>query len=77
MTATYGMVWLVVEEGINWNNGSQFDNQVVFDEFVGALQQMGQSIGVRTSLGQWQAVMGSEYSAGSLFPLWYVLIFTL
>ena len=67
------MVWLVVEEGINWSsNSTQFDNQVVFDEFVGALQQLGQTIGVRTSLDQWQAVMGADYTAGSLFPLWSV-----
>jgi hypothetical protein len=67
--ASFGMVWLDIEEGSLWS-GSQSAHQTFFDELVQALLNKGQVIGVYTSESQWSLIMGS-WTGGSRFPLWY------
>jgi len=65
----YRRVWLDIEAPSLW--GSQSDNRAFFEGLVSELQALNQEIGVYTSASQWVPIMGSDYTAGSSFPLWY------
>ncbi|KYQ91967.1 glycoside hydrolase family 25 protein [Tieghemostelium lacteum] len=66
----YGMIWIDIEgPGTYWGS-SQSANAAFFTDLVSAFEKEGVSIGVYTSISQWQPIMGS-YSGGSKFQLWY------
>ncbi|KAH3744709.1 glycoside hydrolase family 25 protein [Pelomyxa schiedti] len=67
----YGMMWFDVEgPGTYWGNSTSA-NQNFFTSLVAQAKSMGVTIGVYTSKSQWQPIMGSSYTGGAAYPLWY------
>jgi len=69
--ANYGMVWLDIEGPGQYWSGNQAANQAFFNDLVSGAEAMGAHIGIYTSASQWIPIMGSSFTAGSKFPLWY------
>ena len=68
-TASYRMFWLDIEGPQYWSDASS--NQNCFQDMVSAASSAGLSLGVYTSASQWNPIMGSGYTGGSSYPLWY------
>jgi len=68
--AKYGMVWLDIEGTQYWTTSTS-TNQNFFQGLVSELKTLGKTIGVYTSQSQWSPIMGSSYTGGSSYPLWY------
>ncbi|KAH3768092.1 glycoside hydrolase family 25 protein [Pelomyxa schiedti] len=71
----YGMLWLDVEEpngvlGQYWST-SLTENQQFFTSLVGAAKGQGVTIGVYTNKNMWTLIMGSSYTGGAGYGLWY------
>jgi len=66
----YGMIWLDIEGSQYWyaNQGS---NQAFFQGLVNQLRARGVHFGIYTSASQWNPIMGSGYTGGSAYDLWY------
>lgn len=62
------MIWLDVEI-LNWFQNKN-TNRAFFEGLVSALERYF-PIGVYTNERNWSNIMGSDYSGGSTFPLWY------
>jgi GH25 family lysozyme M1 (1,4-beta-N-acetylmuramidase) len=61
--------WLDIEIG-NWYSDNVTKNREFFQELVNA--DFGKNrIGIYTSKHNWSTLMGSDYTEGSQFPLWY------
>jgi len=65
----YSTMWLDIEQSNLW--GSVSANQAFFQDMLAAAKFHGLNIGVYTSASQWVPIMGSSYSGGSAYPLWY------
>jgi hypothetical protein len=65
----YGMIWVDVEQ-YNWHS-NQATNQKFFADIVTQLTIMGKHFGVYTSKSQWVPIMGSSYTGGKNYDLWY------
>jgi hypothetical protein len=50
---------------------SQEANREFFNGLVSKGRSLGVKLGVYTSASQWNPIMGSGFTAGSAFPLWY------
>merc|ERR1712054_103832 len=71
MGAKWGTTWIDVEgPGTYWSS-SQSANQQFFEAMANELKKLGQTVGVYTSASQWNPIMGSGYTGGSKYPLWY------
>lgn len=71
----YGTLWIDVEEPYSktddfWS-ASHAHNQEFFEALVKKAQAGGAKVGVYTSKYMWELIMGSSYTGGSSFPLWY------
>jgi len=75
--ATYGMVWLDIEdnpsEGCSWQDYSGDSNCDYVAELANAVQANGGVVGIYSSQYEWEEVMGSAYTCTGLagYPLWY------
>jgi len=74
---SYGMVWLDIENnvsrGCSWKIGNQASNCHYIQELANSLQRRGQSVGIYSSVGEWEMVLGSRHACPQLahLPLWY------
>lgn len=67
----YGKVWLEVEgPGSQWGSSTSANAAFIADWFR-KMEQNGVDIGVRTLESHWVPIVGSSYTGGSAFPLWY------
>eukprot|EP00933_Yihiella_yeosuensis_P045094 TRINITY_DN4040_c0_g1_i1.p2 TRINITY_DN4040_c0_g1~~TRINITY_DN4040_c0_g1_i1.p2 ORF type:complete len:253 (-),score=20.39 TRINITY_DN4040_c0_g1_i1:87-845(-) len=67
--AKTGMMWLDIEGTQYW--GSQANNRKFFESMVAGARAAGVKIGIYSSASQWNAIMGSSYTYGKGYPLWY------
>eukprot|EP01106_Pelomyxa_sp_JSP_P013772 TRINITY_DN41_c0_g1_i19.p1 TRINITY_DN41_c0_g1~~TRINITY_DN41_c0_g1_i19.p1 ORF type:complete len:138 (+),score=32.07 TRINITY_DN41_c0_g1_i19:139-552(+) len=65
-----GMIWLDIEGTQYWTLGTT-GNQNFFQGLVSQLKTRGMSFGVYTSSSQWSPIMGSSYTGGSAYQLWW------
>jgi GH25 family lysozyme M1 (1,4-beta-N-acetylmuramidase) len=66
-----GRVWLDIEGvGKSWPSSTSL-NQKLFRDLADTLVHAGLSVGVYTQGWQWNSIMGSSFTYGSSFPLWY------
>ena len=62
-------IWLDIEIWKNWYDDKTM-NRKFFEELISA--DFGEkSIGIYTSLHNWETLMGLDYTKGSSYPLWY------
>ncbi|KAH3744948.1 glycoside hydrolase family 25 protein [Pelomyxa schiedti] len=67
---TYGMVWFDIEGTQYWSS-SYTTNQNFFTGLVSQAKAVGWSFGVYTNVNQWEPIMGSSYTGGSAYQLWW------
>mmetsp|Transcript_24727 Transcript_24727/g.34638 ORF Transcript_24727/g.34638 Transcript_24727/m.34638 type:complete len:273 (+) Transcript_24727:28-846(+) len=67
-SVVYTKFWLDVEGTWSTNTTS---NQEFFSQMLTASVNQGLNVGVYTSKYQWTTIMGSSYTGGSAYPLWY------
>ena len=58
-------------EGTQYWSSSQSTNQAFFNGLVSEARAMGVTLGVYTSASQWNPIMGSGFTGGAAYPLWY------
>eukprot|EP01105_Mastigella_eilhardi_P019969 TRINITY_DN4724_c0_g1_i1.p1 TRINITY_DN4724_c0_g1~~TRINITY_DN4724_c0_g1_i1.p1 ORF type:complete len:255 (-),score=58.17 TRINITY_DN4724_c0_g1_i1:61-825(-) len=71
----YGMMWFDIEEpngdlGQYWSKNIS-DNQSFFKTMLSQAQTLGIVSGVYTNQYMWTTIMGSSFSGGASYPLWY------
>jgi len=64
----YEAFWFDVEG--TWSSDKS-SNQQFFESMISEAKKLNQTIGVYTSSSQWSSIMGSSYTGGSAYPLWY------
>lgn len=62
---------LDIEGGTTYWSSSVSSNQQFFEGLVSAANSLKLNVGVYTSASQWKPIMGSTYTGGSRYPLWY------
>lgn len=67
----FGRVWVDVEMKDEYWTTSIAANRDFFQAVIGRLTARRVAIGVYTSLSQWGPIMGSNYTGGAQYPLWY------
>lgn len=63
------MFWLDIEN-TGWSN-TVSTNQNFFTGLLNEAVALNLTVGIYTSQSQWTAIMGSTFSAGKDYPLWY------
>ncbi|KAH3764001.1 glycosyl hydrolase family 1 [Pelomyxa schiedti] len=66
-----GMWWLDVEGGTSYWSSTYSTNQNWFTSWVSEVKAKGISFGVYTNKNEWTAIMGSSYTGGSAYQLWW------
>jgi hypothetical protein len=67
----FGRVWVDVEMKDDYWMTSTAANRVFFEGIIQTLAARRVSIGIYTSKSQWEPIMGSNYTRGAQYPLWY------
>mmetsp|Transcript_6561 Transcript_6561/g.19919 ORF Transcript_6561/g.19919 Transcript_6561/m.19919 type:complete len:226 (+) Transcript_6561:78-755(+) len=67
----WGTTWLDIEGPGQYWGSNQAANQQFFESMAQELESLGMTVGVYTSASQWEPIMGSSYTGGSRYPLWY------
>jgi len=66
----YRFVWLDIEGTQYWSSSTS-NNQNFFQSLLAGCASNALNCGVYTSASQWNPIMGSSYSGGKSYPLWY------
>lgn len=53
-----------------WDS-NQTNNQKFITVLTNSLSYLGESVGILTSLSDWQSIVGSNWAGVSKYPLWY------
>ena len=71
LAAVNGRFFLDIEgPGTYWSS-STADNQAYLEQALAAVAAQKVHVGIYTSSSQWGPIMGSTYTGGSAYPLWY------
>jgi len=67
-SVVYRTFWLDVEG--TWSNSTS-TNQVFFEQMLSKSVSLGLTVGIYSSQYMWTTIMGTTYTGGSAYPLWY------